>query len=254
MRMITKGTDSTFPELPGARVTPMTADLSTLLATVTTDAAMQDLDKLDPSASDETNQALRLALIAMTEADRRIRRQQRRIAHLESLSSTDELTGLTNRRGFRTELQRTLASAARHDTGGVIVMIDLDRFKEVNDTHGHSAGNALLIDGAHTLKGWVRESDVVSRLGGDEFAVLMAGADAAESERRLIDLEQLLNGKTIMWRDRALVVHASIGYTEFGAQDSEAELMDRADKRMYAVKAQNRITLNQPSRLSLVAV
>ncbi len=96
-----------------------------------------------------------------------------KIAELEARADIDPLLGILNRRGFARDLTRSLAYVNRYGTDAVLVIIDLDGFKAVNDRNGHAAGDALLVAIASTLRAHVRASDVVARLGGDEFAVLM---------------------------------------------------------------------------------
>src|SRR5258708_38522779 len=105
----------------------------------------------------------------MAEGARKLQQQRGRMEYRESLSVTDELTQIKNRRGFMTDLQRALAESKRNGNGGVLLMIDLDGFKAINDTHGHAAGDEVLIHAAGVLNGHIRPSDTVARLGGDEF-------------------------------------------------------------------------------------
>lgn len=184
----------------------------------------------------DTEVALRLALIAMTEAEKRIERQEHRIAHLESLSVTDELTGLMNRRGFLAQLHKALALAVRGDGGGTVVMLDLDRFKAVNDTHGHAAGDALLQTVADCLRLRIRETDTICRLGGDEFAILMAGIAPAIADRRVDALKAALNALALEWDGTHIPVNASIGRADYHGGDDEKSILDRADKAMYLAK------------------
>lgn len=185
----------------------------------------------------ETEIALRLAMIAMTEAERRIERQARRIAYLESLSMTDELTGLLNRRGFRAQLRKALATSKRQAATGVLLLIDLDKFKQVNDTYGHAAGDALLTAVAEILRNRTREADTVARLGGDEFAVLLNGATDAEAESRIKALEKDLNSRVLHWNGHDIPLGASVGFDSYGAEDTDNELLDRVDRKMYAEKS-----------------
>lgn len=194
----------------------------------------------------ETTAALRLALVAMTEAQKRIERQQARIAELENLSVTDELTGAMNRRGFDMQLRKALAQSKRLNAdgeeteGGIVLMIDLDRFKSVNDTHGHAAGDELLRLVASVLTRDVRASDTVARLGGDEFAVLMPDLDTADGLTRARRLEKRLNATRLSWGDLVLPVSASVGAVSYLPQDRPAELLKRADEIMYRRKAERR--------------
>ncbi len=202
-----------------------------------------DTEALGPA---ETTAALRLALVAMTEAQKRIERQQARIAELESLSVTDELTGVMNRRGFDMQLRKAMAQSKRlsqdgeDDRGGVVLMIDLDRFKAVNDTYGHAAGDELLRLVAGVLTRDVRESDTVGRLGGDEFAVLMPDLDAEDGLSRAARLEKRMNATSLTWGALILPVSASVGAVSYRPEDRPAEVMGRADETMYQRKAERR--------------
>ena len=113
------------------------------------------------------------ALGAAEEVESFLAEQSARIAYLENLTLTDELTGLRNRRGFNEQLRRTLAAANRYADQGVLVFCDLDNFKTINGTFGHHVGDYVLKQLAKVIEAEVRETDVVARLGGDEFAVLM---------------------------------------------------------------------------------
>jgi len=184
----------------------------------------------------EAEAALRLALVAMTEAQRRIERQEKRIRELESLSVTDELTGLLNRRGFDMHLTKALAQSRRGEAGGVVMMIDLDRFKQINDIYGHAAGDGFLQTVAAVLKADVRECDVVARLGGDEFAVLMSDLDRDNSAARAQALSDRLNANAVDWHGSILPISASVGFVNYSAGDTPTAVLDRADKLMYLQK------------------
>lgn len=200
---------------------------------------------LDPDTSDhadttpdpaETEAALRLALVAMTEAQRRIERQEHRIRELESLSVTDELTGLLNRRGFDMHLRKALAQANRGERRGVVLMIDLDRFKQINDTFGHAAGDGFLQAIAALLLAEVRAGDVVARLGGDEFVVLMSDLDRASCTLRAEALSARLNSHSVDWKGTLLPISASVGSVDYAGTDTPADVLDRADRLMYLQK------------------
>lgn len=182
---------------------------------------------------------VRLAVLLgkLAEAEDTISRQQERIAYLESLAQTDELTGLVNRRGFNQHLKRELAAARRQGQGGgVLVMIDLDGFKAINDTHGHLAGDSYLRQVARLLRSHVREHDVVARLGGDEFAILLTDTDAAAGAVRAAELAQLADREHADWNGQALPVRFSVGIEPYGPADHEDEVIRRADVRMYRNK------------------
>lgn len=216
------------------------AEVTGLLARF--NAALKPVQEADGRALEirpdpaEAEAALRLALVAMTEAQRRIERQEKRIRELESLSVTDELTGLFNRRGFDMHLGKALAQSKRGERRGVVLMIDLDRFKQINDTYGHAAGDGFLQTVAAVLTADVRECDVVARLGGDEFAVLMTDLDRGSCASRAQALSDRLNGHAVDWNGTILPISASIGFVDYSAGDSPVRVLERADKLMYLQK------------------
>ncbi len=180
-------------------------------------------------------------LAKLAEAEEQLAEQQERIAYLESLTMTDELTGLLNRRGFNSHFHRELAAARRDaSAGGVLVMIDLDGFKGINDTHGHLAGDAYLRQVAKLLAAHVRQTDVVARLGGDEFAVLLTDTDAETGAARAVQLADTVRGQHASWNGVALPIRFSIGIHAYTADDQEDEVIRRADVRMYANKGDRR--------------
>lgn len=176
---------------------------------------------------------------ALSRAERVIREQEERIRQLESLALTDELTGLMNRRGFTLALQRELSFARRdNNASGILVMIDLDGFKSINDMWGHSAGDDYLQAVAHTLLSEVRANDVVARLGGDEFAILFTRMNEEIGFKRMQTLEQSFNSRMMQWGDKTLPLRASFGLSSYdGASDPES-IMIAADLKLYAHKAQ----------------
>lgn len=170
------------------------------------------------------------------QAEQQIAEQRRRIAQLESLSATDELTGLLNRRGFEDFLRRTLAAANRHGESGLMAYLDLDNFKAINDAHGHDAGDAVLRHVAAILSGRSRVSDAVARLHGDEFALLLVRADVGQGETRLRAMLKAINGSRMKYQGREIALSASCGIAPYGPKTTAAELMRRADRAMYERK------------------
>jgi diguanylate cyclase (GGDEF)-like protein len=180
------------------------------------------------------------ALAAAAAAEQRIADLEERLAYLESLSVTDELTAVLNRRGFGLELTRALAAAARGGPSGVLIVCDLDGFKAVNDLYGHRTGNEVLRQVAETLRRRVRKNDVVARLGGDEFALLLIGATLANARRKCACLTRTLLNAPPEVEGVPIPLSASFGLTPFhGSEDPEA-LLHRADMAMYAQKRSGR--------------
>ncbi|MGF9763437.1 EAL domain-containing protein [Microvirga sp. 0TCS3.31] len=153
----------------------------------------------------------------------------------------DSLTGLPNRGLFHHCLEQALSNAKISRTSISLLLIDLDDFKDVNDTLGHDAGDALLQEAARRLAGLVRSSDIVARLGGDEFAVLLVDPttldEAAQRAERIIEALRV----PFTYKRRTVSSRASIGVAAFPEHDSDpAGLMKSADIALYRAKAQGR--------------
>lgn len=153
----------------------------------------------------------------------------------------DSLTALPNRNMFYERLNHDIKSAARISTGLTVLFIDLDRFKEVNDSLGHSVGDALLVEAAKRLTRCVRETDTVARLGGDEFTVILNGINEPHQAEKIIHTILLELAKPFYLNTKLAYVSASIGATFFPDDASSVELlMKNADQAMYAAKNNGR--------------
>ncbi len=179
-------------------------------------------------------------IMRLREAEATIAEQKDRIEHLETLSMTDELTGLLNRRGLVEAFRRELSSTRRSGLGGVLVIVDLDGFKAINDMHGHLCGDWYLRQAARTLKDNVRAHDIVARFGGDEFAILLTHTDQAQGVMRAEALSDIFNAGTCQWQMLNLPLRGSFGIQPFAAGDQEEEVIRRADAGMYRAKRQAR--------------
>jgi diguanylate cyclase (GGDEF)-like protein len=146
-------------------------------------------------------------------------------------ADTDQLTGLANRRVFLTALDEELAAT---DTGA-LVFLDLDNFKEVNDSLGHAAGDALLVDIADRLRQVTREGDLVARLGGDEFTILLRGVTDPEELERIISRISACLRKPLVFDQHAVPARASVGGIWLDGDEAESVLL-RADAAMYRAK------------------
>ncbi len=176
----------------------------------------------------------------VAEAEQQLTAQRQRIAQLETVSMTDELTGIANRRGFADYLRRTLAAANRRGDFGTVAFLDLDDFKKVNDTHGHAAGDAVLVRVAEVLTTSTRLSDFVARLHGDEFAVLLVGADETQAKNRLHAIQRTLIEEPFDWRGQPISVSLSFGVASYGPETEPAALMQQVDVEMYRQKRARR--------------
>jgi len=169
-------------------------------------------------------------------AEQRMSAQAERIAYLEQLSATDDLTGIMNRRGLKTRLGEVLAAAARHQDEGVLGFVDLDGFKDINDRHGHLAGDAVLRHVAQLLAKLVRTTDVVARIAGDEFAIILTRCSATEGEKRVRAIQEIVNASAASFGGITIPVHCSIGVMSFNGATDPAALIDHADQAMYRDK------------------
>jgi diguanylate cyclase (GGDEF)-like protein len=160
---------------------------------------------------------------------------------LDHLASHDSLTGLPNRRMFLDRLQHALARAKRQNEQLLLLFIDLDDFKIINDTHGHGAGDAVLQAVAQRLRALLRESDTAARLGGDEFIILFEGTwDDAQIEQMVHKVQTAMT-EPIPYLDIELHSGGSIGYSRFPQDGSTSStLIAAADQAMYHCKTNGR--------------
>jgi diguanylate cyclase (GGDEF)-like protein/PAS domain S-box-containing protein len=154
-------------------------------------------------------------------------------------ASHDPLTGLVNRREFERRLGDALEVARAGRQGHVVCYLDLDRFKAVNDTSGHLAGDNMLREVAALIREAVRDSDTVARLGGDEFGVLLVGCPLDKARQIADDISRAIAEYRFVWKDRIFTVGVSIGIVELtGESNSLEEVMSAADSACYVAKKQ----------------
>jgi diguanylate cyclase (GGDEF)-like protein len=163
-------------------------------------------------------------------------RLRMRIAELERLVATDSLTPLFNQRHFMEELDRWCWRAHRYGGTFGLLFCDVDRLKAVNDIQGHSIGDDVLRGVAQALLGAVRKSDIVSRVGGDEFTVLLDSISPEQLAEKTIAMQALFTELPIKTAGPTLNIGVSIGSSLIGAAAKASEILDLADKAMYAHK------------------
>jgi len=157
--------------------------------------------------------------------------------HLERMAYHDPLTQLPNRTLFFDSLNQALARTRRKNELLAICYLDLDKFKPVNDSMGHKAGDQLLIQMSERIRNTLRAHDVVARLGGDEFALLLNGLESPEEARHTLERLLVVVGEPYELGGMMTHVKASIGYTLYPTDDAHLdELVQHADKAMYRSK------------------
>lgn len=153
----------------------------------------------------------------------------------------DMLTNLPNRQMFHDRLDQEIKKANRASRPLVLMLLDLDRFKEVNDTLGHDMGDVLLKETAHRLNDCIRESDTVARLGGDEFTIILSELDDSSSVDRVAQKVLQKLSEPFMLGNEVTYVSASIGITLYPEDATEMEaLLKNADQAMYSAKSMGR--------------
>ncbi len=150
----------------------------------------------------------------------------------------DALTGVHNKRYFLEFLERELAGAARHQLPLSLVIFDIDHFKQVNDTHGHLAGDAVLKELGRRLKPRIRREDLIARYGGEEFACVLTKTNAAGAIPFAESLRQIVARDPFVFEEQSLPITISLGIAEFFAPEAipTEELIRVADEQLYAAK------------------
>jgi diguanylate cyclase (GGDEF)-like protein/PAS domain S-box-containing protein len=198
------------------------------------DGSLQDL--LETISVVRDDQGVITHYVAMLSDIRQLKKQQRQ---LERMALYDALTGLPNRVLLAERMAQSMARARRGAGAIAICYLDLDGFKQINDLHGHSAGDSLLQTVGQRMQAVLPPSDVVARLGGDEFVIVLHGIQAGPEEYELV--QRLLDAlvEPIVWNDLILQISASVGIAYFGdhlATLQADELLKLADQAMYEAK------------------
>lgn len=190
----------------------------------------------EPELTPKVREAL-MALMAEVESMRRDLQEARdRLVTLERLADRDPLIPVANRRAFVRELTRTMSYSERYGHPSSVVYIDLNDFKEINDTYGHTAGDEALKHVAEILLDNVRESDVVGRLGGDEFGVILDKSDAEAAREKSDALRAAILATPMPWQDEQITVNVAFGIYTFSGPEDAGHALAAADRDMYAHK------------------
>lgn len=162
-------------------------------------------------------------------------------ARLAEQVTRDPLTGIYNRRAFMERLDQEWSAALRHGQPFCVLMLDLDHFKEVNDTYGHLVGDTVLREVAHRAQGVLRGADLLARYGGEEFVVLTSHTDAAAAQVAAERIRIAVGGTPVMLDGVTIQVTVSIGVAQADPdRETQTSLFNRTDSALYAAKAAGR--------------
>ncbi|MCB1167198.1 MAG: GGDEF domain-containing protein [Leptospiraceae bacterium] len=190
-----------------------------------------------------------LIIIAMSGHFQRLQRKHYQLVlelqdangRLEHLASTDSLTGILNRRSFVDALEREYRRCKRHREDLALVLFDLDLFKEVNDTRGHPAGDAVLRAMCNAVLEQIRKEDYFARLGGEEFALLLPETDPPHANQFSERIRQTIENLRVAFGASQIAITASFGVTYLHAQDDDEDsILIRADRALYLAKERGR--------------
>jgi diguanylate cyclase (GGDEF)-like protein len=168
----------------------------------------------------------------------------------QRLSLTDGLTGLWNRRYFEMQFRQVLATATRFDRPFAVLMLDLDRFKNVNDTYGHQVGDGALVEFAHRVRDSIREVDTFARYGGEEFICLLSETDLEGALTTAEKIHREVRQSPMDIEGQPVSMTVSIGIASYPDHGSTfSELADAADRALYRAKqdGRDRVSLPGPS-------
>lgn len=187
----------------------------------------------DTEFTPKVKQAI-LALMAEVDALRRdLQVAQTRLKSLEQTADQDTLAPIANRRAFVRELSRMMSYAERYGAPASVLYFDVDGLKDINDTHGHAAGDAALLHVARILADNVRDTDTTGRLGGDEFGMILANADEAEAAEKAESLARAIERTPLVWKGRTMPLSVSWGSYSFRSVVDPLQAIEEADREMY---------------------
>lgn len=168
-------------------------------------------------------------------------------------STRDPLTGVNNRSSFHEVLDREVEISRRHGAPLSLIMLDVDRFKSINDRHGHLAGDMALRSIANCMRACIRDSDILFRYGGEEFCIALANTNLAGARNLAERVRRALEILVVRTSGARLHVTASFGVATLGADDDAANLVKKADESLYRAKAlgRNRIATQEDTRTAL---
>ncbi|WP_416896224.1 MAG: GGDEF domain-containing protein [Minwuia sp.] len=161
---------------------------------------------------------------------------QRRTEEAEKVADQDPLTPVSNRRAFVRDLSRMISYSERYGVPASLIFFDVNGMKQINDTHGHKAGDDALLTVADKLVANTRDSDVVGRLGGDEFAVVLAQADEKAAMMKAEELVEAIQSEPVVVNGETVPISVAYGIFPFRPGEDASSTLAEADRRMYERK------------------
>ena len=192
--------------------------------------------------------------VSYAQLSRRIVVLQINVNHTSEEASVDALTGISDRGSFDRALEQWTYTHRENHKPFVLAMLDLDDFKQINDTHGHQVGDRVLYCAAQWFGKYVRATDFLGRYGGEEFVVMMAEINLSLAQAKFVELLGKIAGSNYVYRageeERIVSFTASCGLAEFSGDESAEELLRRADEALYVAKrtGKNRVVLAKKTR------
>jgi diguanylate cyclase (GGDEF)-like protein len=178
-----------------------------------------------------------MRLLSEVDAMRReLEGTQKRLMELEKLADLDTLSPIANRRAFVRAMSQAMSHVERYNEPASVLFFDVNGLKQINDSYGHAAGDAALVHVAETLRANVRASDVVGRLGGDEFAIILTRADEGVADIKAAQLAAQVAERPVRHNEFEFPVTTAVGVYSFGPGENPTQILERADKKMYADK------------------
>jgi diguanylate cyclase (GGDEF)-like protein len=199
--------------------------------------------------SSDLTPAVTIAVTALLEklerTDRELNQARETLQEMESLVDVDCLAPIPNRRAFQRRMGWAISMNRRYGHPSSVLFFDLNNLKQINDTYGHAAGDAVIKHVAQRLKSAIRESDFLARLGGDEFAVILyyVGQEAAETKAN--DMARSVSQSPFFWNGRALELSVAVGAYAIRPGDDAESAVSAADAAMYVNKRRMKELLAQ---------
>jgi diguanylate cyclase (GGDEF)-like protein len=191
-------------------------------------------------SEDELTPNVRIALAALLEEVDHLKDDlaatRAVMQRLGRLADEDSLLPMANRRAFLRELSRVIAFARRYGWSLCLLFFDVDGLKQINDGHGHAAGDACLRHIGDLLIANTRGSDLVGRLGGDEFGIIMNRCDLATAADKAESLRALVKAAPLAWQGQPIALSLSVGVCPFTGTEQAADMLAEADGAMYRAK------------------